>query len=266
MWVYVRGCILIVCAPVAIYNVGLVNTLFHHYMCRCVFCCKAHTYACVLCTVHFFSHSLCSVKLLICLCLLPGECSSTPVCTPEPTPWVSGVGLSRDEQSGIKSILVLGRQEPLLLLGDASTEGEKRTNPPPPSPSTPVICCLSQFCPLQLSLLPPLLFSVSIVCLPFFMLHRLMLPSLASHLSTVARSLFLLSLSPWSLHHNEDLLAHWHSRRPSVNFKAVLEGFRVPAGSLRQPEKSCPSMRRGIGTNCTLGRQLNSQSSKFYQC
>ena len=67
-----------------------------------------------------------SVKVLVCLhvCVCAWVC--VPLCVSEPTPWISGVGHSRDEQSRIKSILILARQEPVLLLGDTSTEREEK--------------------------------------------------------------------------------------------------------------------------------------------
>lgn len=50
------------------------------------------------------------------------------VCFPART-WISGVGYSRHQQSRIKSIFILARQQSVLLLGDAATrreEGEKK--------------------------------------------------------------------------------------------------------------------------------------------
>lgn len=81
---------------------------------------KSHICAVLLCQL------MCvPVKVLVCLCLLSYVCAYVLVCVSEPAPWISGVGHSRDEQSRIKSILILARQEPLLLLGDMSTEREK---------------------------------------------------------------------------------------------------------------------------------------------
>lgn len=59
------------------------------------------------------------VKMLVWVCF--------PACT-----WISGVGYSRHEQSRIKSIFILARQQSVLLLGDAATqreEGEKKNKP-----------------------------------------------------------------------------------------------------------------------------------------
>lgn len=56
----------------------------------------------------------------VCLCL--------PFYVLEPTPWISGVGRGRDEQSWIKNIPILVRQEPPFLLGDSAIQG-KENNP-----------------------------------------------------------------------------------------------------------------------------------------
>lgn len=61
------------------------------------------------------------IKMFV--CLLAGVHMQHTVS--EPTPWISVVGLSRDEQSRIKSIHIQTRQQPLLLMGDVSTEREE---------------------------------------------------------------------------------------------------------------------------------------------
>lgn len=52
------------------------------------------------------------VKMLVWVCF--------PACT-----WISGVGYSRHEQSRIKSIFILARQQSVLLLGDTATQKEE---------------------------------------------------------------------------------------------------------------------------------------------
>lgn len=76
----------------------------------------------------FVSVYVCTVleQTLVCLCLLACVCASVPFCVSEPTPWISGVGHGREEQSRIKSILTPASREPVLLLGDTATEREEK--------------------------------------------------------------------------------------------------------------------------------------------
>lgn len=169
---------------------------------------------------------LVKVQKTACLCLLACVCAYVPVCVSEPAVWISAVGHSRDEQSRIKSILVLARREPVLLLGDTATEGEEKREQ--------ILLLLlllllllsslpSHCCALQLLLLTPLFFTA---CLLFFSpsLSCVMLPSLSPlSLSTVAAPY----LSPFSLPrplcHSKELLAQGNGRRSFVQFKAVSE-------------------------------------------
>lgn len=150
---------------------------------------------------------LCAVllwKVLIYLFLLPCECAYAPLCVPEPTPWVSGVGLSRGERSRIKSILILARQEPLLLLGDTSTEREEKRVQTLLLLLLPLSSPLSQFCTLQLSLLHIHLLAVSLspsFSSPFLLPHCLMWPSLSSTVAAPYFSLLtpLVSAPQWGV-------------------------------------------------------------------
>lgn len=103
------------------------------------------------------------VKMLVWVCF--------PACT-----WISGVGYSRHEQSRIKSIFILARQQSVLLLGDAATQREE-------GGTTPVIFSVSQCYTLQLSLCFFLFFfSSSLHCIPVFsfLLSRLKSPPLST--------------------------------------------------------------------------------------
>lgn len=186
-----------------------------------------------------------SVKVLVCLHVCAWVCvcawACVPLCVSEPTPWISGVGHSRDEQSRIKSILILARQEPVLLLGDTSTEREEKRE------LTLLLLLLLLSSALSLTVLrppalpassssssssPPHCISVS---LPrflslAFLSHAALPPPLSSSCSLFSRS----SL-PRYLQHREKLLAQGDGRRPFVNFKAVWRFRRVPGGSLRKP-------------------------------
>lgn len=97
------------------------KTLKEHYIHTC--------HVCVLhwVLVNWVYHS---VKVFDCMCLLSCERAHEPLRVPEPAPWISVVGLSKHEQSRIKSILILARQEPLLLLGDMSTDREEKREQP----------------------------------------------------------------------------------------------------------------------------------------
>lgn len=137
---------------------------------------------------------LVKVQFSACVCLL--VCAYVPFCVPEPTPWISGVGHCRDEQSRIKSILILARQEPLFLLGDSAAQGKEN------KPSFYFLYFCHLFCLAVLR--PPALSASSVHCVslslssPFLSLSNLMLPplpnppSLSPCLSTVAAPYFSL--------------------------------------------------------------------------
>lgn len=178
---------------------------------------------------HLLKVDACSQSVCVCVCV--------PLYVSEPTPWISWIGQSKDEQSGIKSILILARQEPPLLLGDTATEGreKQRTNPPPPS--APVISSLSPSFTLQLSLSCS---STSCFCSYLFLSSFFFFQCPVSccpplYLWTLAAPYFIL-LSPSGLCTAER--SCWHGgdgRRPFVKFKAVELRFQqVPGGSLRK--------------------------------
>lgn len=120
-----------------------------------------------------------SAKVLDCMCLLSCERAYEPRRVPEPAPWISVVGLSKHEQSRIKSILILARQEPLLLLGDTSTDRKEKRE------QTPHLLLLlssllsHSFAPSSYSTSFSSFHSVSFSSL-IPLLHCLMLPSLTS--------------------------------------------------------------------------------------
>lgn len=92
--------------------------------------------------------------------------------------------------------------------------------------------------------------SVSLVffSLSFAALSYVALPLLSSRCS--------LFLSSYSLGLCTTVRSCWHSGAADGPLWASrqLGDFQwVPWGSLRKPEKNCPSMRRGNGTNCTTG-------------
>lgn len=189
-----------------------------------------------------------SVKVLVCLCL----CAYAPLCVPEPAPRISGVGLSKHEQSRIKSILILARQEPLLLLGDTSTDTEEKREQTPHlllllssllshsfAPSSYPTSFSSFHC-LSLSRFLLSFFCSTVLCCPPSLLplnssSSIVLSSLSLGLCTIVKSCWHRGTADGPL---------WSSRQ----FQDIQW---VPGGSLRKPEKNWPSMRRG--TNCTLG-------------
>lgn len=112
------------------------------------------------------------VKMLVWVCF--------PACT-----WISGVGYSRHEQSRIKSIFILARQQSVLLLGDAATqreEGEKKNKPSFSFFYPHHLFCLAVLHPPALSLLLlVLLFFISPLHSCFFLFYY---PVLSPPLST----------------------------------------------------------------------------------